>query len=139
MRPKIKSYHKGRASNEGNGMVGGRWWGCKRLGYADVDYLPAFESIINDSHYADVTDWFRERLGDTVRVEAYFDCGKDESVGLSEYCDMDEWFYPDDFENAVCDCPFLSDAEQERVMEDFGKLAEDEDGYELYEIDYPEE
>jgi hypothetical protein len=140
-RPKIKNYHKGRASNEGNGMVGGRWWGCKRLGYVDVDYMPALDGINDDSHFSDVYDYLVERIGEKVRVEAYFNCGKDESVGLPEYCDLDEWFEPEDFINAVNECPFLSKSERMRILADMGDLIEglDDDAYELYEIDYPEE
>lgn len=138
-RPKIKNYHKGVASNDGNGMVGGRWWGATVLGYADIDFTPALESINDDSHFSDVHDYLVETLGgDRVRVEAYFNVGKDDSVGLPEYCDLDEWFEPDDFINAINECPFLSRAERMRVLTDMGALIEntDESNYELYDVDY---
>lgn len=136
MRPKIKNYRKGRVGNDGNGMVGGKWWGCQRLGYADIDFTPSLESI-NDDAFSDVYDYLVEKLGDKVRVEAYFNVGKDESVGLPEYCDLDEWFEPEDFINAVNQCPFLSKSERMRVLTDMGALIEEsEDKFELYDVDY---
>ena len=136
-RPKIKNYRSGSVGNDGNGMVGGKWWGCQRLGYADIDFTPALESINDDSHFADVMDNLVETLGGyTVRVEAYFDVGRDESVGLSNYCDLDEWFEPEDFISAVNQCPFLSKSERMRVLTDMGALIdESEDKFELYDID----
>ena len=138
-RPKIKDYRHGKVGNDGNGMVGGRWWGATVLGYADIDFMPALESINDDSHFSDVFDYLVEKLGGyTVRVEAYFNVGKDESVGLPEYCDMDEWFEPEDFITAVNECPFLSKSERMRVLTDMGALIEntDESDYELYDVDY---
>ena len=138
-RPKIKHFRKGVASNEGNGMVGGKWWGATVLGYADIDFTPALDSITDDSRFNDIFSWLQEKLGsDIVRVEAYFNVGKDDSVGLPEYCDMDEWFEPDDFINAINECPFLSKSERMRVLTDMGALIEntDESDYELYDVDY---
>lgn len=123
-------------------MVGGKWWGCQRLGYADIDFTPSLESINDDSHFSDVYDYLVETLGgDRVRVEAYFNVGSDESVGLPDYCDLDEWFEPEDFITAVNECPFLSKSERMRVLTDMGVMLDglDEDNYELYDIDYPEE
>lgn len=137
-RPKIKHYRKGRVGNDGNGMVGGRWWGATVLGYADIDFSPALDSIQDDSHFNDVFSWIQEKLGsDTVRVEAYFNVGKDDSVGLPEYCDLDEWFEPEDFINAINDCPFLSESERMCVLADMGELIEntDDENYELYDVD----
>ena len=37
MRPIVKSHRKGYVSNDGNGMVGGRWESATRLGYKDIN------------------------------------------------------------------------------------------------------
>ena len=139
-RPKIKNYRHGRVPNEGNGMVGGKWWGCKRLAHKEIDLgelIPenGFEDAVCayfiDKGFGDVYAW--------IEVEAYFSVGSDESVGLPEICDLYESYLPEGFEKAVNDCPFLTQTESDVLIEEVWHIADDEDGYELYEIDYPEE
>lgn len=83
MRPIVKNFHSGTAGNEGNGMVGGKWWGCKRLGYKDVEWADIICTL------DDVTLNLRQ---DQFRVEAYFSEGSDESVGMPYYCDLEKKF-----------------------------------------------
>ena len=138
-RPKSKDYRHGRVPNDGNGMIGGRWWSCTRLAHKEI---PLTDLIPERPDYDAVSAYFIEKgWGDDypfVEVEAYFTTGADESVGLREICDLDESFVPEDFEKAVDDCPFLTQPESDALKEKVREIADDEDGYEFYEIDYPE-
>lgn len=139
MRPKIKSYHKGRIGHDGNGMVGGRWANTTRLAYKDIPVEKLTECISDEDKAEKCLEWLTEKIGETFRVEAYFDCGYDHSVGLSEYCEMNEGFDPEDVVfDAIKSCPVSLD-EVSLMMLELNDICEDEDGYELYEIDYPEE
>lgn len=138
-RPFVKNFRKGVVPNDGNGMVGGKWWGCSRLAHKEIPIA----DLVPDSAFADaVCAFFIEKgWGDLyafVEVEAYFDVGSDESVGLREICDLDESFIPDDFEDAVNECPFLTQKESDALMEKVREIADEWDGYEFYEIDSPE-
>lgn len=117
-------------------MVGGRWWGCQRLAHKEI---PLEEHIPDTAHYDAVLAYFIDKgWGDTyayVEVEAYFNVGSDESVGLPEICDLHKSFIPDGFENDVAECPFLSKHESDALFASVCEAAEDEDGYELYDID----
>ena len=138
-RPFVKNFRKGVVPNDGNGMVGGKWWGCSRLAHKEIPLA----DLVPDSESADaVCAFFIEKgWGDLyafVEVEAYFDVGSDESVGLREICDLDESFIPDGFEDAVNECPFLTQKESDALMEKVREIADEGDGYEFYEIDSPE-
>ena len=138
-RPKAKDYRHGRVSNEGNGMVGGKWWGMKRLAYKDIKVSDLTECITDTDKAEKALKWLTEKIGETFRVEAYFSVGKDESVGIPEYCEMYEGFDPDDSVfDAIKTCPYLDGEAQGAMMFDLANLCEDEDGYEFYEIDVPE-
>lgn len=140
MRPKIKSYHKGRVGNDGNGMVGGKWANTTRLAYKDIPVKKLTECISDADKAGKCLKWLTEKIGETFRVEAYFDTGYDHSVGLSEYCEMNEGFDPEQVVfDAIKSCPLMSEEDKARMMFDLANICEDEDGYELYEIDYPEE
>lgn len=135
MRPKIKSYHKGWIGHDGNGMVGGRWANTTILAYKDIPVKKLTECISDTDKAEKCLKLLTEKIGETFRVEAYFDCGYDHSVGLSEYCEMNESFDPDEVVfDAIKSCPASS-----LMMVELANICEDEDGYELYEIDYPEE
>ena len=139
MRPKIKSYHKGYVGNDGNGMVGGRWANTTRLAYKDISVERLTECISDADKAEKCLLWIKEKVGETFRVEAYFNVGYDHSVGLSEYCEMDEGFDPEQVVfDAIKSCP-VSGEEVCLMMVELANICEDEDGYELYEIDYPEE
>jgi len=138
-RPKVKDYRHGFEPRYGNGMVGGKWWGMKRLAHKEID----LGDIIPDNGFEDaVCAYFIEKgFGDVyawIVVEAYFHVGSDESVGLPEICDLDESFIPDGFEDAVNKCPFLTQPEGDALKAKVQEIADDEDGYELYEIICPE-
>lgn len=138
-RPFVKNFRKGVVPNEGNGMVGGKWWGCSRLAHKEIPLA----DLVPDSASADaVCAFFIEKgwggLYAFVEVEAYFDVGSDESVGLREICDLDESFIPDGFEDAVNECPFLTQKESDALTEKVREIADEGDGYEFYEIDSPE-
>lgn len=138
-RPFVKNFRKGVVPNDGNGMVGGKWWGCSRLAHKEIPLA----DLVPDSASADaVCAFFIEKgwggLYAFVEVEAYFDVGSDESVGLREICDLDESFVPDGFEDAVNECPFLTQKESDALMEKVREIADEGDGYEFYEIDDPE-
>lgn len=140
MRPKIKSYHKGWIGNDGNGMVGGRWANTTILAYKDIPVKKLTEGISDEEKAKKCLSWLKERIGETFRVEAYFDTGYDHSVGLSEYCEMNEGFDPEQVVfDSIDSCPWLSPGERHEVTGWLYELCDDEDGYELYEIDYTEE
>ncbi len=138
-RPIVKNYRKGRVPNDGNGMVGGKWWGAQRLAHKEI---PLADLIPDRADPDAVCAYFIEKgWGDLyafVEVEAYFDVGSDESVGLREICDLDESFIPDGFEDAVNECPFLTQPESDALIEKVQEIADKDDDYEFYEIDEPD-
>lgn len=138
-RPFVKNFRKGVVPNDGNGMVGGKWWGCSRLAHKEIPLADLVPDIASTDA---VCAFFIEKgWGDLyafVEVEAYFDVGSDEAVGLREICDLDESFIPDGFEDAVNGCPFLTQPESDALMEKVREIADEGDGYEFYEIDSPE-
>ena len=138
-RPKAKDYRHGRVPNDGNGMVGGKWWGMKRLAHKEINLA---EIVPENGFEEAVCAYFIEKgFGDVyawIEVEAYFHIGSDESVGMPEICDLDESFIPDGFCEAVDACPFLTKPESDALKAKVCEIADDEDGYELYEIDVPE-
>lgn len=139
-RSKIKKYRKGYVRPDGNGMTGGRWANTTRLAYKDIAVEKLTECISDDDKAEKCLSWLKEKIGEYFRVEAYFDCGYDHSVGLSEYCDMHEVFYPEQkVYNAIANCTWLDPDEKQEICGLVDEICEDEDGYELYEIDYPEE
>lgn len=136
MRPIVKSHRKGYVSNDGNGMVGGRWESATRLGYKDIN-VETLTKCISDVDTAEkFLSWLYERIGEDFRVEAYFDVGYDNSVGIGNYCEMDESL---DTEQSVIDaidyCPWLSYKEKHEIFGRLDEIKEDEEGYKLYEID----
>lgn len=140
MRPIIKNQSNGRVGNDGNGMVGGKWANTTILAYKDIPVKKLTECISDADKAEKCLKWLTEKIGKTFRVEAYFDYGYDHSVGLSEYCEMNEGFDPEQVVfDAIDSCPWLSPGERHEVTGWLYEMCDDEDGYELYEIDYPEE
>ena len=139
MRALVKDYKKGFVPRDGNGMVGGRWWGCKRLGYASFGHLKYLGSVIDDDRLETLLKWFKEKTGgEEFKVEAYIEVGSDESVGLPNICDLDEVLPVDEgIYQAIHDCPFLDALEKGKVRETLGRKLEDleAEDFELYEID----
>lgn len=140
MRPTIKNYRSGYASNEGNGMVGGAWWGCEHLAHAEAyvtDFieLPDEESIM--SRWPKINDWFMEK--DKVVIEAYIEIGEDNSTNYSS-CDVDEVFYPEEFDERVNACPYLSEQEKQDTIKKFREFVDrlDTEDFEFYDADYPD-
>ena len=137
--PKAKDYRHGKVPNDGNGMVGGKWWGMKRLAYKDIKVSDLTECITDTDKAEKALEWLEERIGETFRVEAYFHIGSDESVGMPEICEWDEGFDPEQkVFDAIKTCPYLDGEAQAEMMFDLANICEDEDGYEFYEIDVPE-
>ena len=134
-RPLIKNYRSGYAPNDGNGMVGGAWWGCEHLAYAEAyitDFieLPDEESIM--SRWPKIADWFREK--NDVVIEAYIEIGEDKSTNYSG-CEVDEVFYPEDFDETVNDCPYLSEQEKRDTIKKFREFVDrlDTEDFEFYD------
>lgn len=133
-RPKIKRHAKGSIPRDG--MTGGRWENTTRLAYKDVPVERMTECISDDGKAEKCLEWLTARIGDSFRVEAYFDVGYDYSVGLDSYCDMNESFDADDVVyDSIGLCPCLSIADKHDMTVLVGNLIEDEEGYEFYEID----
>lgn len=127
-RPIIKNKMSGYASNDGNGMVGGKWASCEHLFYKKYE----LGNFVNDGT---AYGWLCAKMDGDIDVtfEAYFDEGYDDSVGISHYCDMDEYFIPEDFLELVKECPFLLDETKETIKKKVYEIAEDDNGYEAYE------
>ena len=139
MRPIVKNQSNGIVGHDGNGMVGGRWANTTILAYKDIPVKKLTECISDEEKAEKCLSWLKERRGETFRVEAYFDCGYDHSVGMDSYCEMNEGFDPEDVVfDAIDSCPWLSYGERHEVTGWLYELCEDEDGYELYEIDTEE-
>lgn len=136
MRPKIKNHHKGRVGNDGNGMVGGRWENTTRLAYKDISVERLTECISDAEKAKKCLLWLKEKIGESFRLEAYFDEGYDYSVGLDSYCDMNESLDPDQVVlDAINTCPSLTPDEKDEMKGYLFDICDDEDGYEFYEID----
>lgn len=139
-RPIIKGYRSGRVGHDGNGMVGGSWWGQSHLGYKDIcidDILPP-PTEQNSDRLEWAFNWLVEKLNDeTFRVEAYFDEGMDESVGQGYGYDLDETFPPeDDVTRMIFVCPYLTVAESRHILDVvIPEISEEGKGYELYDAD----
>lgn len=136
MRPKIKNHRKGVVGHDGNGMVGGRWESATRLAYKDVPVTSLTECISDEDKAEKCLKWLTEKVGETFRVEAYFDCGYDHSVGLGSYCEINEWFEPDEeVTDAIDSCPWLTTEDKIEMTSHLDDICADEEGYELYDLD----
>lgn len=137
MRPIIKNHRKGSVGNDGNGMVGGRWESATRLAYKDINVADLTERMTDTDKAEKFIKWLEEKIGsETFRVEAYFDVGYDHSVGIDSYCEMNEMFEPElPIYDLIEDCPLISGTEKSFITFDLASICEEEDGYELYEID----
>lgn len=143
-RPIIKNYSHGRASNEGNGMIGGRWWGCQHLAHLDV-YVYEFLNDVETSddlgdRWEKICAWFESEDKEMVTIEAYINEGEDESTNCYEF-DVDETFYPTEFDEYINACPLLTESEKENAIRKFGEYVDNCDAhdFDLYEPDYPDE
>ena len=138
-RPILKDHRYGRVSNDGNGMVGGRWESSTVLAYKDRYLCDIIDCITDEVKSNEVFTWLKDKLGDPIRFEAYFDMGYDYSVGLDSYCDLDESFLPEDAEDAVNECPLLNDNEKKFIVSKMQDIADESEGYVFYEFDCEEE
>ncbi len=141
-RPIIKNYRSGRVGNDGNGMVGGSWWGCQHLGYVEVyvaDIIDELEGDEGGDRADKVYGWLVENDHEIITVEAYIDEGEDNSTNCYTF-DVDETFYPEEFDEWIRECPYLSDEEKEAIIKKFGDYVDglDAHDFELYEPDYPD-
>lgn len=138
-RPIIKNHRSGVVSNEGNGMIGGRWENTTILAYKDCYLCDIIDCITDEVKSNDIFVWLKDRLRDPIRFEAYFDMGYDDSVGLSYYCDLDESFLPKDAEDAVNECPLLNDEEKKALVSKMQDMADKNESYIFYEVNCEEE
>lgn len=141
-RPIIKNYRSGRVGNDGNGMIGGSWWGCQHLGYVEVYVSDMIDDLEGDEfgdRIESVCAWLSENDHETVTIEAYINEGEDESTNAYEF-DVDEVFYPDEFDEWINECPYLLEPEKEAIIKKFGDYVDNLDAheFELYEPDYPD-
>ena len=89
--------------------------------------------VYDDDFSDDVADWFGIEVGE-VTIEAYLSIGEDTSTNSSN-CDIDEVFYPSEFDQAVDRCSLLTDAEKSKLKGLMSDIADEKDGYELYDED----
>ena len=134
-RPIVKRQSHGRVGNDGNGMVGGRWQSCTHLAYKDISVDGLTECISDGDKAEKVALWLKERIGETIRVEAYFSEGYDHSVGLDHYCDMEEGFDNLEAINSITICPLMTESEKSLMRLRMWDMQDEPEGYEFYEID----
>lgn len=135
MRPSIKNYRHGSVSPDGNGMTGGRWWGCERLGYRCVSISEQLDPSISDERYKEISEWFYAKNYDDVVIEAYIELSEDTSTNYSG-CEIDEVFYPEEFDKRINECPLLTDDEKAKAINDFNKYVDGLEAcdFDLYEL-----
>lgn len=135
-RPIIKKANSGFVGHDGNGMVGGSWANTEILARKHVDVSRLAESVADEEKSAKCLEWLTEKIGESFLLEAYFDCGYDHSVGISSYCDLNEWLDPDEeVTDAIESCPWLTPDEKVAMLGYLYDICADEEGYELYDID----
>lgn len=127
-RPIIKNYRSGRL-----------WWGCEHLAYHEINtsehvYLEKTENI--DDRFKQVCDWLNDNEFTELTIEAYFCVGEDNEVMTME-CDLDEVFYPEEFDEAIDSCPFLMDEEKEKSKIDMQEYCDnlEKEQFKFYEPD----
>lgn len=137
-RPVIKKEGSGFASHEGNGMVGGRWSGCERLAYKSVyisDHIDQKHSIIEKA-----SEWLNKHNLDSITVECYIEFDDDDSTNHHSVT-IDELFYPDEFDERINKCPYLTKKQKAKTIENFKRYLDeleysDFQLYDLYEPEY---
>lgn len=138
-RPIVKSSYSGRVSNEGNGMVGGKYAFSTVLAYTKIEIWPALRCLIARVDYEEIKKWFEDNYdaNGTAIVEAYFTVGYDHSVGVGNYAEEEERFEPEGFDEAVNRCPYLDDEERFYIQMKMSEMVEDipEEDFEFYEMD----
>ena len=134
-RPIIKNECSGYASNDGNGMVGGRWYGCDRLAYRG-EYISQHIDIDKVSDTDAVCDWLEKNHLDFVTIECYIEFDDDFSTNHHSVT-ISELFYPEEFDERINKCPHLTDEEKKKTIAAFKEYVEglEETDFRLYEID----
>ena len=137
--PLVKSSTSGRVSNDGNPMIGGTYAFSTCLAHAEIE-ISRLLSVLNPKTNADaVLEWMKQNYDKDgiITIEAYITSGYDHSVGVNGYCELDEYFDPDDFYAAMDDCPLLTGDEYNAVADLLQNTLEemDIDNYTLYEAD----
>jgi hypothetical protein len=123
-------------------MVGGSWWGCQHLAHLEVEIYDFIDVETNDDfgdRWDKICEWFEYYGKDSVIIEAYINEGEDNSTNYHEF-DIDEVFYPTEFDEYINSCYLLSDDEKRAAIKKFGDFVDGLDAheFELYEPDYPE-
>jgi hypothetical protein len=136
-RPYIKNGHSGRVPRDG--MTGGDYAFCTALAYKNLGMWPALRCLEARADYDEICDWFLENYDEDgdVRVEAYITFGYDHSVGINSYSELDEVFDPEDFYEAVDNCPYLNDEENFYIHNHMQEMVENLEcgDFKFYEID----
>lgn len=119
-------YRSGRVSCDGNGMVGGYWWARDFTAEAKVwkgDILDRLETVA-------------DCVPEEFTVQASFEAGEDTSVGVSQYCEMQDVGTVSDDVIAAIDAANISDAWKEAlkaVLEAYAEELDPED-YDMDDI-----
>lgn len=117
----------GYVPNDGNGMVGGSWFSRTDL----CDKFVAIEDLTEDEA---VAAWLSQRMGDeAIIVEAHITSGYDHSVGIDCFAEVDDFIEPEGFEDAVAECPLLTEETRKALWEKFETIAYDTANYETKE------
>ena len=113
-------------------MAAGAWGGADVLHYKVIDIDNLLDDCTDEAY-----GWFYAKLYGEMcfTIDAYFRCGYDNSTGVSSFADFDEWFPNEEIDKLIDECPFLNAETREALHGQIEKEAEDENGYEPYEID----
>lgn len=89
-------YRKGYVKPDGNGMTGGHWWSRERTGYKCIEFVDIMDKLEDIACH----------IPSEINIEATFEEGEDESVGLGHYIDFnDKGGIPEDVMEAIEEAP----------------------------------
>lgn len=105
-------------------------WGSATILYHKTFWLDSCDELNEDA-----LEWLTDMLlGECwVEIEAYFNCGFDETAGMKQYAELDEWFIDEEFCKLVDQCPYLDEEGKKAFMDAIERFAEKADGYNPYE------
>lgn len=91
-----RGYRRGYVRPDGNGMTGGRWWACGRTGHKSVEFADILDKLEDMASHIQAE----------IKLEASFEEGEDESVGLGHYLDFnDRGGIPEEVMEAIEEAP----------------------------------
>lgn len=116
---------------------GGNWWGAEQLAHHEIEtikhvFLQDTENV--NEREKQISEWLDDNGYGEITIEAYFCVGEDNEVNTC-HCYIDEVFYPEDFDDALDECPFLMQDEKEKSKVDMQNFCDalNEEQFKFYE------